>query len=305
MDKLLIRELRQQTRTILRELDVVNERLCFADLNLSEGHTLVELGQAGSLGVSELVALLLLEKSTVSRLLSGLEAKGLVVSDTDPHDRRKRISQLTEAGRGLLEELHTFADTQVIGALEYCSDDEAHMILTAQRRYARALGYARKNAKTKVRRIEPEDNSSIATIIRTVMTEFGAVGHGYSIEDAEVDSMYDVYSEPRSEYFVVEDDGKVVGGGGIGPLVGGDESICELKKMYFIPSARGRGLAVAVLKRCLKSARRFGYRTMYLETLTHLQQAQKLYQRFGFRFIESSLGATGHHKCDSFMTLEL
>ena len=41
-------------------------------------------------------------------------------------------------------------------------------------------------------------------------------------------------------------DGRVVGGGGIAPLAGGDPDVCELRKMYFLPSLRGLGAGMAL-----------------------------------------------------------
>ena len=91
-----------------------------------------------------------------------------------------------------------------------------------------------------IRPIEPRDDARIATIIRTVMPEFGADGPGFAIHDAEVDTMSAAYARPRSAYFVIEVDGEVLGGAGVAPLDDGDEEICELRKMYFMPELRGR-----------------------------------------------------------------
>ncbi|HMZ04334.1 MAG TPA: GNAT family N-acetyltransferase, partial [bacterium] len=82
-----------------------------------------------------------------------------------------------------------------------------------------------------IRAIENRDNPALASIIRTVMPEFGADGPGFAIHDAEVNDMFAAYTRPRSAYFVVVADGVVSGGGGIAPLAGGDANVCELKKM--------------------------------------------------------------------------
>ena len=108
------------------------------------------------------------------------------------------------------------------------------------------------------------------------------------------------YARPRAAYFVVERDGVVIGGAGIAPLDGGDADTCELRKMYFLPEARGLGLGRAMLERCLEAARAFGYRRCYLETLTGMDQAQALYVKLGFVRIPAACGATGHHGCDRF-----
>src|ERR1700704_4948828 len=106
-----------------------------------------------------------------------------------------------------------------------------------------------------IRPIEPRDDARIATIIRTVMPEFGADGRGFAIHDAEVDAMSAAYARPRSAYFVIEADGEVLGGAGVAPLNGADDGICELRKMYFMPALRGRGAGRAAIERCIAAAR--------------------------------------------------
>lgn len=156
-----------------------------------------------------------------------------------------------------------------------------------------------------VRKISPGDNDVVAKIIRTVMPEFGASGQGFAIHDQEVDNMFNSYNEPRCSYFVAEVDGKVLGGGGVAPLQGGPSDTCELKKMYFLPEGRGKGLGQRVLTECMKAAMAHGYAYCYLETFNTMTHAMKLYEKNGFKKIAGPLGNTGHFSCDIFYLLEL
>ena len=76
--------------------------------------------------------------------------------------------------------------------------------------------------------------------------------------------MSQAYCAPRSAYFVVEGQGEVVGGAGIAPLAGGAFEACELRKMYFLPAARGHGMGALLLRHCIRVARGFGYQICYL-----------------------------------------
>lgn len=156
-----------------------------------------------------------------------------------------------------------------------------------------------------IRPITPADDAAVAAIIRTVMPEFGAVGDGFAINDPEVDWMSRAYAEPRCAYFVVERDGKVVGGAGVAPLAGGDPDVCELRKMYFLPALRGMGAGAAMMQTCLKAARGLGFKRCYLETLRGMDAAMRLYERTGFQRIAAPMGATGHGGCNAFYLLEL
>jgi putative acetyltransferase len=156
-----------------------------------------------------------------------------------------------------------------------------------------------------IRPIRPADDPAMAAIIREVMTSFGACGPGYSINDPEVDAMSAHYPEPRAAFFVVLQGGHVLGGGGIGPLTGAEVDVCELRKMYFLPELRGRGLGEKLLRRCLDAARERGYRRCYLETLTGMDAAMKLYTNTGFKPLCGPLGTTGHSGCNRYYLLEL
>ncbi len=156
-----------------------------------------------------------------------------------------------------------------------------------------------------IRPISVADDAAVAAIIRKVMPEFGADGPGFAIHDAEVAAMSSAYAAPRCAYFVVEHAGRVLGGGGIAPLHNGDPDVCELRKMYFLPKLRGQGAGAALMQRCLDAAREQGFTRCYLETLTGMDDAKRLYRKSGFTAIPKSLGATGHFGCDSFFILEL
>lgn len=157
----------------------------------------------------------------------------------------------------------------------------------------------------RIRPIEPGDDAAVAAVIREVMPAFGACGPGFALGDAEVDRMSASYAGPRSAFYVLEEAGRVTGCGGIAPLAGADADTCELRKMYFLPGARGRGLGEQMLRLCLDRAREFGYRRCYLETLTGMDAAMRLYRRLGFRALPGPLGNTGHFSCDKQFLLEL
>ena len=86
---------------------------------------------------------------------------------------------------------------------------------------------------------------------------------------------------------------------------GGDADTCELRKMYFLPEARGLGAGAAMMARCLEAARDFGFARCYLETLSGMDAAMRLYERSGFRRIDAAMGATGHGGCNRFYLLDL
>ncbi len=156
-----------------------------------------------------------------------------------------------------------------------------------------------------IREIQEQDNKAVAAIVRDVLMEMGAPKIGTAYSDPHLDSLFDVYNVPRSVYFVLEKNKKVIGCAGIGPLENEAETICELQKMYFLPEARGLGLGTQMMEKCLQSAKDFGYEKCYLETMPYMNDAQKLYKKVGFEYLCNPMGNTGHTSCPVWMIKQL
>lgn len=156
-----------------------------------------------------------------------------------------------------------------------------------------------------IRPIAKEDNAALAEIIRGSLTEFGANKPGTVYYDKTTDQLFELFQQPGSAYFVAEEDGKILGGGGIFPSSGLPPAVCELVKMYLLKEARGKGLGKTLIDRCLESAQAHGYKTVYLETMPELKNALKVYEKNGFEYLSGPLGNTGHFGCDLWMKKDL
>jgi putative acetyltransferase len=153
-----------------------------------------------------------------------------------------------------------------------------------------------------IRPIRLSDNKPLAKIIRDTLTEFGANHPGTVYFDSTTDALSGLFQKPQSAYYVAEtEDGRIVGGGGIYPTEGLPYDTCELVKMYLLPEARGKGLGGSIIEKCLQTAKEFGFAHIYLESMPELEQALKVYERFGFSYIPAPLGQSVHFGCDLWM----
>jgi len=156
-----------------------------------------------------------------------------------------------------------------------------------------------------IRHIEQRDNTALAEVVRDVLVEMGVPKTGTAYEDKELDAMYEAYLAPRSAYYVLDDEGTIIGGAGIAPLKDGDPEVCELQKMYFLPEARGKGMGTKMIDLCLAFAKAQGFKLCYIETMPNMLDAQKLYLKKGFNYIDHPMGNTGHCNCPIWLTKPL
>src|SRR5688572_19914239 len=152
-----------------------------------------------------------------------------------------------------------------------------------------------------IRTIQQDDNPAVAKIIRDTLAEFGANHEGTVYYDPTTDHLYELFRKNGSIYNVVEQNGKILGGGGIFPSDGLPTDTCELVKMYLEPEARGQGLGSRMIQLCIDAAKENGFSFIYLETMPELKQALKTYEKFGFEYLSGPMGNTGHFGCQLWM----
>lgn len=157
----------------------------------------------------------------------------------------------------------------------------------------------------KIRHIESKDNEAMAKIIRDSLEEFNAAKPGTVYYDKTTDRLSEIFSAPRSAYFVIEIDEEIAGGAGIFPTEGLPAHTCELVKMYVAKKFRGNGYGQTLLNKCFEQARKEGYKKMYIESMPELKNALGMYEKNGFEYIPNPIGNSGHTGCDLFMLKEL
>jgi GNAT superfamily N-acetyltransferase len=131
-----------------------------------------------------------------------------------------------------------------------------------------------------VLRIEtvPSDRSPATDLVEAMVQDVSRMYGRIDVPGAPTATPVDM--APPGGAFVVVFDGDVpVAGGGLKRL---DDEACEIKRMYVVPEARGRGLAKVLLQGLEDEARRLGYRVARLDTGPQQPQAQRMYERAGY-----------------------
>ena len=157
-----------------------------------------------------------------------------------------------------------------------------------------------------IRKIRVDDNIALARIIRDSLIEFDVPKVGTVYSDPDTDRLYQLFNEaPASCYFVVEEDGVLLGGCGVYPTPGLPPGYAELVKLYLTVATRGQGIGKMLMEKCYEEASKLGYTHLYLESFPQLAKAVSMYVKAGFKPLDGALGNSGHFACNIWMVKEL
>lgn len=133
-----------------------------------------------------------------------------------------------------------------------------------------------------IREYQPGDRDAVVALVSRVLGEFGFEANVAGVE-RDLREAHERYAGDRAGFWVLDDDGEVVGTVAIRPK---DERTCEIKRLYLRPDVRGSGLGQRLYEHAEAFARRAGYQRIWLDSSRRFTRARKLYERNGFVLVE-------------------
>ncbi len=132
-----------------------------------------------------------------------------------------------------------------------------------------------------IRSWEPRDREAAAAIIRDVLAEYG-LGWEPTGADRDVLEVEASYTNVGGEFWVIEQQGQLVGTAAYYPVERGENAV-EIRKMYLSLEVRGKGLGKYLLQQLEKAIANRGFQEIWIETASALKEAVKLYENSGYQ----------------------
>ncbi len=295
VDARRIDAIRTESRTLVRELGFMNRTLADTALPASGVHALIEVGLDQGITARDLGKRLLLEKSTISRLLTSLIGKDLLRTGRSRDSRKKPLS-LTRSGYEVLGTIIGHAEKRVGEALALLPDSRQGVIVEGIALYADALRAARMGAAVAMPdyRVQTGGHPGAIGRIAQMHGHYYATRHGSPVQfEAIVASGLSDFAcrldHPKNELWLALSGERIlaslaIDGEDLGP------GQAHLRWFFVDDALRGTGLGRHLLQSAIGFCEDQGFEEIILWTFRGLDAARHLYESEGFTLIEEKPG---------------
>ena len=291
-------EVRSFNRFYTREIGLLERHLPGSALSLPEARVLYEIAHAPEAGwtAAEIGRRLRMDKAHLSRIVSRLRARRLVMRRVSPHHGKHVLLSLTDAGREAFAKVDAGTRAQIDALLLRVDANGRKRLARAMRDIRAVLGESdAEDGEPQLRGLAPGDVGWI--IHRQTVLYHQEFGWDWTYEGLAGRILGDFvagFDAAREDGWVAERRGAIVGS--IFLMKGDDPAVGKLRLLYVEPGARGHGLGRRLVNACIARARELGYQQLTLWTNDVLVSARRIYQAAGFRLTSEA----PHHSfgCD-------
>lgn len=290
----VISHLKSASRELFRQLEFLHDKFSTIE-SLSQCHILLELDVYKSVTMGQLSTLLNLDNSTTTRLIAPLLEKNLCKIQPDQNDRRNKLISLTPQGEELVGKANEGMHAHLEQVLAMVHENERELVTKGVATYAQALKNFRIKNECIVRKLSKKDIPQLFSFLDMIRQELNYQKEHphFHIVESELKEICATYMLPKNQYFILEHDKNIMGGGGYGPAdISSD--ICVVRGLRMPIKIRGLGLGTQLLEKILLQAQIDGFQQCYLEIYDCQQSSRAFYKRLGFQELDKPFIQSKH-----------
>ena len=300
-----IAAVRRFNRFYTQKIGVLREGLLRLPFSLTEARVLYELAHRERPTAAELGRALGLDAGYLSRILRRFGQRGLLARRRSATDGRENHLSLTARGRRAFAALDRRSAAEIRALLTPLDAAAQTRVVGAMAAIERALGAGRADREPFV--LRPHRPGDIGWVI----SRHGALyAREYGWDDsfealvAQIAGDFLKNFDPKRERcWIAERDGENIGSVF---LVRQSPTVAKLRLLLVEPGARGLGVGRRLVRECIETARRLGYRKLILWTNDILHAARRIYVDEGFRLVkEEPHRSFGHDLVGQYWELKL
>lgn len=278
-----IEAVRGFTRFYTGVMGLLNQRIYNKDYTLAQVRLMFELHQAENCTANDLAAKLKLDKGYVSRMLQGLENKGLLSREVSAEDRRNKVLSFTKAGQEEVLDLIDKSNQETAELLSGLNEAQCRELTAAMGQVQNLLGSKPQPAVPEIREArDGEAGLVIHFYYQLFKQQFGLKP---CVEQYFVHTMNEYFeAKPHSRLWVAEQSGHIAASICV---VKTGEHEAQLRLFAADPALQGHGLGKKMLSLAMDYCKAEDFSHVILWTVDFCEAARHLYAKFGFKLTET------------------
>jgi DNA-binding MarR family transcriptional regulator/N-acetylglutamate synthase-like GNAT family acetyltransferase len=260
-------------------LGVLQEGFLRTPYSLAESRVIFELAHRRTAQLTELRRDLDLDAGYMTRILTRLEADGLVSRERSEADARRQVVRLSRQGQRTFQTLDKRSTQDVAMILSRLSGEEQYRLLASMATIQKLLAGAQA-AEVALRQLAAGDFGWVIERHGVLYAEEYGWDHGFEALVARIVAGYIEHHDPsRENAWIADVDGERAG---CVVCTEKERDVAQLRLLLVEPWARSCGVGTRLVDACLTFAKRAGYGRIMLWTNDVLVDARRIYERAGF-----------------------
>lgn len=282
-----IEAVRRFNRFYTRQIGLLDDGLLRSPFSLSEARVIYELAQHDVTTATQLGQELGMDAGHLSRILSGLEKRGIISKAASDEDRRQNLLSLTERGLEEFARLNAASRNEIASMLGVLPDEDRRRLVMAMATIERLLG-ARPEHRVPYMLRPPQSGDWGWVVQRHGVLYREEYGWDETMEALVAEIVADFirhFDAARERCWIAEREGENVGSVFLARHRE-REGVAKLRLLLVEPAARGLGIGRRLVQECTRFARQAGYHTVTLWTNNVLHAARRIYQEEGYALVD-------------------
>lgn len=282
-----IEAVRRFNRFYTRQIGLLDDGLLRSPFSLSEARVIYELAQHDVTTATQLGQELGMDAGHLSRILSGLEKRGIISKAASDEDRRQNLLSLTERGLEEFARLNAASRNEIASMLGVLPVEDRRRLVMAMATIERLLG-ARPEHRVPYMLRPPQSGDWGWVVQRHGVLYREEYGWDETMEALVAEIVADFirhFDAARERCWIAEREGENVGSVFLARHRE-REGVAKLRLLLVEPAARGLGIGRRLVQECTRFARQAGYHTVTLWTNNVLHAARRIYQEEGYALVD-------------------
>jgi DNA-binding MarR family transcriptional regulator/N-acetylglutamate synthase-like GNAT family acetyltransferase len=287
-----IAAVRRFNRFYTRQIGVLRKKFLDSPYSLGEARVLYEIASGHSLTATDIGRALDLDAGYLSRVLLNFERRGLVRRTASAADARQSHLALTPRGRKAYGPLEQGSQRDTGTMLDKLAAADQARLIAAMQTIESLLGGETAAPARPVYRLRAPIPGDFGWMVKR-HGEIYAQEYGWTepFEGlcAQIVADFANKNDPKRERcWIAEMDGEIVGCVFLAQDLANDSAkVARIRLLLVDPKARGLGVGAQLVDKCIRFARRAGYKKITLWTHSVLTAARHIYQKAGFRLMRT------------------